>query len=110
MGHKISINDSINKILKTPLGARVKRPEYGSLLYTLRDRAFDEKYKRLAKKYTYEAITKRYTIFISGKPKEIRVEPRAKVENVDFKVEPVNGVVTLVIILTNGEIIEVEND
>ncbi len=110
MGYKISIKNSINKILKTPLGARVKRPEYGSLLYTLRDRAFDEKYKRLAKKYTYEAITKRYKVFENGKPKFIRIEPRATVENVDFKIKPVSGVVILSITLANGEVIEVEND
>ncbi|WP_294963826.1 GPW/gp25 family protein [Sulfurimonas sp.] len=96
MNFKVSIKDSINRILKTPLGSRVMRPNFGSLLYTLRDREFNDEYRLLAKKYTYEAI--------------INNEPRVKVENVDFKVEPVNGVVTLVIILTNGEIIEVEND
>jgi phage baseplate assembly protein W len=90
------MKDSINRILKTPLGSRVMRPNFGSLLYTLRDREFNDEYRLLAKKYTYEAISNN--------------EPRVKVENVDFKVEPVNGVVTLVIILTNGEIIEVEND
>lgn len=92
----LSIANSINRILKTPLGSRVMRPNFGSLLYTLRDREFNDEYRLLAKKYTYEAISK--------------FEPRVKVENVDFKVEPVNGVVTLVIILTNGEIVEVEND
>ena len=66
------------------------------LLYTLRDREFNDEYRLLAKKYTYEAISK--------------YEPRVKVENVDFKIAPVNGVVTLVIILGNGEVIEVEND
>lgn len=94
--YQVSIKDSINRILKTPLGSRVMRPNFGSLLYTLRDREFNDEYKLLAKKYTYEAISKN--------------EPRVKVENVDLKVEPVNGVVTLVIILANGEIIEVEND
>jgi phage baseplate assembly protein W len=108
--YKVDIEESINRILKTPLGARVKRPEYGSLLYTLRDRAFDEEYKRLAEKYTYEAITKRYKVFENGKPKIIRIEPRAKVENVDLKIKPVSGVAILVITLANGEVIEVKND
>jgi phage baseplate assembly protein W len=92
----ISIKDSINRILKTPLTSRVQRPEFGSMLYTLRDREFNEEYKLLAKKYTYEAISK--------------YEPRVKVENVDFKIKPVSGVVILVITLANGEVIEVKND
>ncbi|VEG62949.1 baseplate assembly protein W [Campylobacter jejuni subsp. doylei] len=34
----ISIEESIKDILITPLGSRVMRPDYGSLLYTLIDR------------------------------------------------------------------------
>lgn len=94
--YQVSINKSINRILKTPLTSRVERPEFGSMLYTLRDRGFNEEYKLLAKKYTYEAISK--------------FEPRVKVKNVDFKINPVSGVVILSITLSNGEIIEVTND
>jgi len=94
--YKVSIANSINRILKTPLGSRVMRPDFGSLLYTLRDREFNDEYRLLAKKYTYEAISK--------------YEPRVKVENVNFKIKTVSGVVTLVIVLTNGEIVEVQND
>ena len=94
--YQVSIKSSINRILKTPLISRVQRPEFGSMLYTLRDREFNEEYKLLAKKYTYEAISK--------------YEPRVRVENVDFKIKPVSGVVVLVITLANGEAIEVEND
>ena len=94
--YEINIADSINRILKTPLGSRVQRPEFGSLLYTLRDRNFDDEYKLKATKYTYEAISK--------------YEPRVKIEQVNFKVKPVSGVVSLSITLANGEVIEVAND
>jgi len=96
MSYKVSITDSINRILKTPLGSRTMRPKFGSLLYTLRDREFNDEYRLLAKKYTYEAISK--------------YEPRTVVANVDFKIKPVSGVVILVITLANGEVIEAEND
>ena len=94
--YAVSIPDSINRILKTPLVTRAMRPEFGSRLYELRDREFNDEYKLLATKYTYEAIKK--------------YEPRVKVEKVNFILDPVSGVVTLVITLTNGEIVEVKND
>ncbi len=96
MAFKVDITKSINRILKTPLGSRVMRPEFGSRLYELRDREFNNEYKLTAIRYTYEAISK--------------YEPRVKVENVEFKIKPVSGVVILVITLANGEVIEVEND
>ncbi|EAI3737908.1 baseplate assembly protein, partial [Campylobacter jejuni] len=37
MNYMVSIEESIKDILITPLGSRVMRPEYGSLLYTLID-------------------------------------------------------------------------
>ena len=94
--YKISVTDSINRILKTPLGSRVMRPEFGSLLYTLRDRSFDDEYKLKATKYTYEAISK--------------FEPRVRIELVSFRIKPVSGVIILSITLANGKVIEVEND
>lgn len=94
--YQISIVESINRILKTPLGSRVKRPKFGSELYKLRDREFNDEYKLLATRYTYEAISKS--------------EPRGKVESVECKVKLVSGVVILRITLANGEVIEVEND
>jgi len=94
--YKVGLVKSINRILKTPLKTRVMRPPFGSLLYTLKDRKFDEEYKLKATMYTYEAIS--------------RYDPRVKIEKVDFKVKPVSGVVVLSITLANGEVIEVEND
>ena len=69
--YAVSIADSINRILKTPLGSRVMRPLYGSKLYELRDRTFDERFKTLATKYIYEAIKTN--------------EPRVQIEEVDLK-------------------------
>lgn len=88
-----TIAESVVRILKTPLGSRVMRPEYGSLLYTLRDRKFDEEFKLKAARYTFEAIAKN--------------EPRVKMEKVDFSVKPVTGVVSLSVTLTNGDVVEV---
>jgi len=94
--YQVGVGDSINRILKTPLGSRVMRPEFGSRLYELRDREFNDEYKLKATRYTFEAISK--------------YEPRVKVEKVDFKVKPVSGVVILSITLANGAVIEVAND
>lgn len=94
--YAVGISQSINRILKTPLVTRAMRPDFGSRLYELRDRQFNDEYKLLAIRYTYEAIKKH--------------EPRVKVEKVNFKLKPVTGVVILVITLANGEIVEVEND
>lgn len=94
--YRVSIQKSIIRILKTPLGSRVMRPDFGSELYKLRDRKFDDEYRLLATKYTYEAIKK--------------WEPRVNVTKVDFEVDPVNGVVTLKIKLSNNEEVEIKND
>lgn len=95
--YAVSIADSINRILKTPLGSRVMRPLYGSKLYELRDRTFDERFKTLATKYIFEAINKN--------------EPRVRVQSVDFNINVVSGKISFIIFLTNGEeIIEVKND
>ena len=94
--YAVSIADSINRILKTPLGSRVMRPLYGSKLYELRDRTFDERFKTLATKYIFEAINKN--------------EPRVRVQSVDFNINVVSGKISFIIFLTNGEEIEVKND
>lgn len=85
----------IVRLLKTPLGARVMRPDYGSELYKLRDREFDDEFKILATKYIYEAIRKN--------------EPEVKTIRVDFKVDYVVGKVTYVIYL-DEEKVEVNNN
>jgi uncharacterized protein len=54
----ISVEDSIAKILNTPRGSRVMRPEYGSLLHELIDRRFDEEWKLDAVGFVYDAIEK----------------------------------------------------
>ena len=91
--YKISIANSINRILKTPLGSRVMRPEFGSRLYELRDREFNDEFKLDATRFTYEALSKN--------------EPRIKVERVVCEIEPVGGEVVLKIYLQNGVSVEV---
>lgn len=56
--YMVSIEESIKDILITPLGSRVMRPEYGSLLYTLIDRKIDDDFKIKLTRYTAEAISK----------------------------------------------------
>jgi len=91
--YKISIANSINRILKTPLGSRVMRPEFGSRLYELRDKEFNDEFKLDATRFTYEALSKN--------------EPRIKVERVVCEIEPVGGKVVLKIYLQNGVSVEV---
>ena len=94
--YKVTIVNSINRILKTHLGSRVMRPDFGSKLYELRDRNFDDTFKALATKYIFEAINKN--------------EPRVKVHSVEFNLNAVSGKVSFLISLSNGEEIEVIND
>ena len=96
MNYKVSVKDSINRILKTPLGSRVMRPEFGSKLYLLRDRKFDDSFKALATKYIFEAIKNN--------------EPRVSVDSVDFKIDAITGKVSFLIYLNNGEKVEIKND
>lgn len=52
------IEESITRILSTPLGERVLEPDFGSNLYLLIDRRVDEKWKILCAKYVHEALKK----------------------------------------------------
>ncbi|WOE69091.1 GPW/gp25 family protein [Hydrogenimonas thermophila] len=90
MEKRISTEESIKRILETPLGSRVMRPEYGSRLFELIDKSVDEEWVLNAISYTYEAIEKN--------------EPKVKVK----KVEVLTGDVTSIKITyeENG----VEND
>lgn len=92
----ISIKKSINRILQTPLGTRAMRPEFGSKLYELRDRKFDDLFKALATKYIFEAIKNN--------------EPRVSVDSVDFKIDSRTGKVSFLIYLNNGDKVELKND
>lgn len=89
----VSIPASISRILMSPLGSRVKRPKYGSLLYTLKDREFNDSFRVKATKYVYEAIKEN--------------EPRAVVKRLIFIPDAVSGQVKLKIILDNNDEVEV---
>jgi len=66
--YQASIEKSIERILKTPIGSRVMRPEFGSNLFELIDKRPDDAWQMDCIRYTYEAINK--------------WEPRVKVEKV----------------------------
>ena len=54
----VSVADEIIRLLSTPLGSRVMRPEYGSELYKLRDREFNDLWRLMATRYTFVAINR----------------------------------------------------
>jgi phage baseplate assembly protein W len=54
----VTISEEILRLLTTPLGSRVMRPEYGSELYKLRDREFNNEWRLLAIRYTFVAINR----------------------------------------------------
>jgi len=58
MEKRIGTEESIRRILETPLGSRIMRPEYGSRLFELIDKNVDEEWVLNAISYTYEAIEK----------------------------------------------------
>jgi len=55
---EIATEEAIKRVLITPLGSRVMRPEFGSRLFELVDRTFNTEYKLDAISYVYEAIEK----------------------------------------------------
>ena len=56
--YQVSVEKSIERILKTPIGSRVMRPEFGYNLFELIDKRADEKWRIDCIRYTYEAIDK----------------------------------------------------
>lgn len=52
------IENSIKRILLTPIGSRVLEPEFGSNLYLLVDRRVDKEWMLLFIRYVHEAIKK----------------------------------------------------
>ena len=70
MQYQVSVEDSIKRILETPIGSRVMLPEFGSKLHTLIDRKMDESFKLDFYRFTAEAI--------------LKWEPRVKLEKVEI--------------------------
>ena len=88
---KIKTEEAIKRVLMTPLGSRVMRPEFGSELYKLVDRNFDDEFKLDAISYTYEAIEKNL--------------PEVKIKKVDVD----KNLITILCEDDNGELeVEVE--
>ncbi len=56
--YQVSVAESIKRILETPIGTRVMRPEFGSRLYELIDKRMDEKWKLDFIRFAAEAINK----------------------------------------------------
>jgi len=76
---EISVEDSIKRILSTPVGDRVMRPYYGSLLHNLIDAPLDSSWKIKFIAYAFEAIEKN--------------EKRVKMKRVEVKnIEPLSVV------------------
>lgn len=58
MKYQISIQESISRILSTPLGSMVMFPEYGSRLHELIDKRFDEELQIDIVRFAYESISR----------------------------------------------------
>ncbi|MDE7175751.1 MAG: GPW/gp25 family protein [Helicobacter sp.] len=56
--YQASLEESLKRILETPLGSRVMLPEFGSKLYLLTDRKMDDNFKLDFYRYVAEAIEK----------------------------------------------------
>lgn len=54
--YQASLEESLKRILETPLGSRVMLPEFGSKLYLLTDRRMDDNFKLDFYRYVAEAI------------------------------------------------------
>jgi len=54
----VSVADEIVRLLTTPLGSRVMRPDYGSELYKVRDRELNGYWRLMAIAYTFIAINR----------------------------------------------------
>lgn len=68
MIQQISTEESIRRILITPLVSRVNMPDYGSRLFELIDKPVNDEWILDATRYTFEAVE--------------RNEPRAKIKKV----------------------------
>lgn len=88
MQYQVSVEDSIKRILETPIGSRVMLPEFGSKLHTLIDRKMDESFKLDFYRFTAEAIEK--------------WEPRVKLEKVEIN-DRVEGKLYYTLYFKNGE-------
>jgi phage baseplate assembly protein W len=52
----ISVNDSIARILQTPIGSRALNPTFGSRLHELIDKTDGEGFRADASRYAHEAL------------------------------------------------------
>ncbi len=69
---EISTEESIARILTTPLVTRVNMPNYGSRLFELVDKPVTDEWILLASDYTYDAVENN--------------EPRVEIKNVSINV------------------------
>jgi len=53
---QIEMQTAVIRVLTTPLGSRVMRPQFGSRLFELIDRTLNDDYRIDALHYTYEAV------------------------------------------------------
>ena len=70
--YKVTLAESVVRILSTRLGERVMRPTFGSNLYQLRDRHFNNEWRVLATRWIFEAISE--------------CEPRARFKQLHFTI------------------------
>ncbi|WP_289181806.1 GPW/gp25 family protein [Helicobacter japonicus] len=85
--YQASLEESLKRILETPLGSRVMLPEFGSKLHLLADRRLDESFKLDFYRYVAEAIE--------------RWESRVKIERVVLE-EVLDSKISYTLYFTNN--------
>lgn len=90
---QLMTEESISRILITPLGSRVMMPEYGSLLFELVDKPVTDEWILDATRYTFEAIeTNEPRVII----KNVHVEVGENVSiNIQYSEDGINKAVNI---------------
>ncbi|GEM_PF-2300007 len=88
---EISIEESIKRIIKTPLLTRVMRPEFGSNMIELIDKPINAEWKMLFTAYTYDALEKNEDRIIVKNIAFLSIEPLSiQIDYIDVRDENEN--------------------
>lgn len=72
---EISIDESIKRILETPLLTRVMRPEFGSNMIELIDKPINTEWKMLFTAYAHDALEKNEDRIVAKNISFLSIEP-----------------------------------
>jgi len=88
---EISIEESIKRIIETPLLTRVMRPEFGSNMIELIDKPINAEWKMLFTAYAHDALEKNEDRIIVKNIAFLSIEPLSvQIDYVDLRDESEN--------------------